>query len=48
MTITAVPGGTLPNTGSDSDGLLIAAGITLLLGGAALAGSAKLGQRPLT
>ncbi len=46
--IAADPVGTLPKTGGDSDGLLIAAGITLLLGGAALAGSAKLGQRPLT
>jgi LPXTG-motif cell wall-anchored protein len=41
-------GGTLPNTGSDSDGLLIAAGIALLLGGAALFGSTKLGRGPLT
>jgi LPXTG-motif cell wall-anchored protein len=45
--ISAAPVGTLPKTGGDSDGLLIFAGITLLLGGTALAGSAKLGQRPV-
>jgi LPXTG-motif cell wall-anchored protein len=50
-TTTSVPGtagGRLPDTGSDSDGLLIAAGIALLLGGAALFGSTKLGRQPLT
>jgi LPXTG-motif cell wall-anchored protein len=36
--------GTLPKTGSDSDGLLIAAGLALLLGGAALLGSTKLAR----
>jgi LPXTG-motif cell wall-anchored protein len=41
----AAPTGSLPKTGSGSGPLLIAAGLTLLLGGAALAGSAKLGQR---
>jgi LPXTG-motif cell wall-anchored protein len=40
--------GTLPKTGSDSDGLLIAAGLALLLGGAALLGSTKLARRPRT
>jgi LPXTG-motif cell wall-anchored protein len=40
--------GRLPDTGSDSDGLLIAAGVALLLGGAALFGSTKLGRGPLT
>jgi LPXTG-motif cell wall-anchored protein len=44
----ARPGGTLPKTGGDSDGLLIAAGLALLLGGAALVGSTKLARRPLT
>jgi LPXTG-motif cell wall-anchored protein len=42
------PGGTLPKTGGDSDGLLIVAGLALLLGGAALVGSTKLARRPLT
>jgi len=44
----ARPGGTLPKTGGDSDGPLIAAGLALLLGGAALVGSTKLARRPLT
>jgi LPXTG-motif cell wall-anchored protein len=35
---------TLPKTGGDSDGLLVAAGISLLIGGAALVG-AKLAKR---
>jgi LPXTG-motif cell wall-anchored protein len=38
-------GGTLPNTGSDSKGLLTAAGVVLLLGGAALLGSTQLARR---
>jgi LPXTG-motif cell wall-anchored protein len=42
-----VPVGQLPRTGSGSQALLLVAGITLLLGGAALAASAKLGQKPL-
>jgi LPXTG-motif cell wall-anchored protein len=41
------PIGQLPKTGGDSQTLLIVAGITLLLGGGALLGSAKLGQRRL-
>jgi LPXTG-motif cell wall-anchored protein len=44
----ARPGGTLPKTGGDSDGPLVAAGLALLLGGAALVGSTKLARRPLT
>jgi LPXTG-motif cell wall-anchored protein len=35
-------------TGSDNDGLLIAAGIALLLGGAALFASTKLAGRTLS
>jgi LPXTG-motif cell wall-anchored protein len=46
--ITPPPAGHLPRTGSDSDGLLVAAGAALLLGGAALFGSTKLGRRPLS
>jgi LPXTG-motif cell wall-anchored protein len=41
------PVGQLPKTGGGSQTLLIVAGITLLLGGGALLGSAKLGQRRL-
>jgi LPXTG-motif cell wall-anchored protein len=40
--------GTLPETGSDSDGLLIAAGVALLVGGTALLGSTKFARRPRT
>jgi LPXTG-motif cell wall-anchored protein len=39
--------GTLPETGSNNDGLLVAAGLALLIGGAALLGSNRLGRRPL-
>ena len=47
-TVSAVtPIGELPKTGGGSQGLLIAAGIILLLGGGALLGSAKLGQKRL-
>ncbi|HZA77642.1 MAG TPA: LPXTG cell wall anchor domain-containing protein [Acidimicrobiales bacterium] len=42
--LAVAPVGQLPKTGSGSQTLLIVAGITLLLGGAALLGSAKLGQ----
>ena len=45
--LAVVPVGQLPRTGSGSQTLLLVAGITLLLGGAALAASAKLGQKPL-
>jgi LPXTG-motif cell wall-anchored protein len=45
--LAVTPVGQLPRTGSGSQTLLLVAGITLLLGGAALAASAKLGQRPL-
>ena len=41
------PAGELPKTGGESQALLIAAGITLLVGGGALLGSAKLGQKRL-
>jgi LPXTG-motif cell wall-anchored protein len=41
------PAGELPKTGGDSQALLIAAGLTLLVGGGALLASAKLGQRRL-
>ena len=37
----------LPKTGGGSQPLLIAAGLTLLIGGGALLGSAKLGQKRL-
>jgi LPXTG-motif cell wall-anchored protein len=43
----AAPVGQLPRTGSGTRVLLIVAGIILLFGGAALTGSAKLGQRRL-
>jgi LPXTG-motif cell wall-anchored protein len=46
-TVAVAPIGQLPKTGSGSQILLIVAGITLLLGGGALLGSAKLGQRRL-
>jgi LPXTG-motif cell wall-anchored protein len=47
-TVSAVsPAGELPKTGGGSQGLLIAAGVILLLGGGALLGSAKLGQKRL-
>src|SRR5262245_29288021 len=39
------PPGELPKTGGGSQGLLIAAGIIMLLGGGALLGSAKLSER---
>ena len=45
--LAVAPVGQLPRTGSGSQTLLLVAGITLLLGGAALAASAKLGQKPL-
>jgi LPXTG-motif cell wall-anchored protein len=41
------PPGELPKTGGGSQGLLIAAGIIMLLGGGALLGSAKLSQKPI-
>ena len=41
------PVGELPKTGGGSQALLIAAGVALLLGGGALLGSAKLGQKRL-
>lgn len=48
-TTTSVPvvpaGETLPNTGSSSQGLVVAAAIMLLIGGTALVARAKLGQR---
>jgi LPXTG-motif cell wall-anchored protein len=47
-TTSVVTGGTLPTTGGDSDGLLVAAGIALLLGGAALVGSTRLARRPVS
>jgi LPXTG-motif cell wall-anchored protein len=40
-------GGELPKTGGDSQALLIAAGLTLLVGGGTLLASAKLGQKRL-
>jgi LPXTG-motif cell wall-anchored protein len=40
-------GGQLPKTGGESQALLVAAGITLLVGGGALLASAKLGQKRL-
>ena len=46
--VARVAGGRLPETGSDSDGLLITAGLALLLGGAALFASTKLDRRPLS
>ena len=42
------PGPTLPNTGAGTDGLLVAAGLILLVGAGALVGSAKLRQRSHT
>jgi LPXTG-motif cell wall-anchored protein len=44
-TTMAAPTGELPKTGGGSQGLLIAAGIIMLLGGGALLGSAKLSER---
>jgi LPXTG-motif cell wall-anchored protein len=41
------PGGELPKTGGGIEGLLIAAGLTLLAGGGALLARARLRQRPL-
>jgi LPXTG-motif cell wall-anchored protein len=41
------PAGELPKTGGESQALLIAAGLTLLVGGGALLASAKLGQKRL-
>jgi len=46
--IARVAGGRLPDTGSDSDGLLKTAGLALLLGGAALFASTKLNRRQLS
>jgi LPXTG-motif cell wall-anchored protein len=43
----ATPPGELPKTGGGSQGLLIAAGIIMLLGGGALLGSAKLSTKPI-
>jgi LPXTG-motif cell wall-anchored protein len=41
------PGGELPKTGGGIEGLLVAAGVTLLAGGGALLARARLRQRPL-
>jgi LPXTG-motif cell wall-anchored protein len=46
-TVAAAPVGQLPRTGGGGHGVLVAAGVTLLIAGAALVASAKIGEQRL-